>query len=205
MSDSSIAGDYNEDISEGIPAFYYWYGMMTLDSEQYVHLDLHVSGSASFYFLDSSNLAKFEALQSFSYLASLSREHANAIDLTARVPYSGTWYIVVSNVDGLNSLSLTGHISAYTNPVIGPVGEATGIPGIIFILAVVAVIVLVTLIIVAYGISRPKVMVMQYPQPMQWNTSQPPGQRTFCEYCGTPATPGALACNRCGKRFLRNG
>jgi hypothetical protein len=205
ISDPSIAGEYNEDISEGIPALSYWYGVMSLDSGEYVHLDLHVTGSASFYFMDSSNFAKFESLESFSYGASLSREHTNAIDLTAQVPYSGTWYIAVSNTDGFNSLSLTGHISAYTNPVTGPVGEATGIPGIIFILAVVAVIVLVILVIAAYGIGKRKVVIMQYPQPAHWNTPRQPGQRTFCEYCGAPIDPGAPACYRCGRRFLKNG
>lgn len=205
LPDSAIAGDYNEDISEGIPAYYYWYGMMTLDSEQYVHLDLHVSGSASFYFLDSTNLAKFKSLESFSYLMSLSSEHSNAIDLTAQVPYSGTWYIVVSNVDGLNSLSLTGHISAYTNPVTGPVGEATGLPGLLSILAVVVVIIVVIIIVVALVTRKPKVIVMQYPQSAQWSFSSTPDQRAFCEYCGAPATPDAMACYRCGRRFMRKG
>jgi len=203
ISGHSIAAEYNEDISEGIPALAYWYGMMSLDSEEYVHLNLHVTGSANFFFVDSSNLARFESLQSFSYLASLSREHTNAIDLTAQVPYSGTWYIVVANTDGFNSLSLTGHISAYTNPIIGPNGEATGIQIVTLILAAAAVIIFVIAIAIALSPRKSKVVVMQRPQSPEWVTTPTPGQRAFCDYCSAPRTPGAMACYRCGRRFLR--
>jgi hypothetical protein len=199
ISGYSIAVEYNEDISKGIPALAYWYGMMNLDSGEYVHLDLHVTGSANFFFVDSSNLARFRSLQSFSYLASLSREHTNAIDLTAQVPYSGTWYVVVANTDGFNSLSLTGHISAYTNPITGPID----IQCVTLILAAAAVIVLVIAIAIALSPRKPKVVVMQQSQSPQWVITPTPGQRAFCDYCGAPRTPGAMACHRCGRRFLR--
>jgi hypothetical protein len=199
ISGHSIAAEYNEDISEGIPALAYWYGMMSLDSKEYVHLNLHVTGSANFFFVDSSNLARFESLQSFSYLASLSREHTNAIDLTAQVPYSGTWYVVVANTDGLNSLSLTGHISAYTNPITGPIG----IQSVTLILAAAAVMIFVIAIAIALRPRKPKVVVMQHPQSPEWVVTPTPGQKAFCDYCGAPRTPGAMACYRCGRRFLK--
>ena len=201
----SVATDYNEDISEGIPALAFWYGMMNLNSGENVHLDLHVTGSANFYFMDSSNFANYQASQSGSYLVSLSQEHTNAIDLTAQVPYAGTWYVVVANTDGLNSLSLTGHISAFTSSVIPPSDVATGFAGILSILAVVALIIVVVVIVVVLTTRKPRVVVMQYPQSAQWRVPSYPDQRAFCEYCGAPATPGAMACHRCGRRFLRNG
>jgi hypothetical protein len=201
---SSSAYDYDEEISEGLPAFYYRSFRLILDKDQYVHLDLHVTGSANFYFVDADGYENFKMASAFSYYGPLSEEHTNEIDRTSQVPYAGTWYVIVDNSDGLNSLSLTGQISAYTNPLSEPVSECGGVSlamlALIGIAVVGAVILVVIVVIVVAGRLQSGGQDKRQLRP-QGNSI--PGGLEYCPYCGH-ALRGGIMCWECGRRVDRH-
>ena len=123
-SGNCAATEYSQDVSSGIPAFHYWAAPLSLNAGQYVHIQLQVNGAVDFYFMTASDYSKFTNLQSFQYYSGLSRLNANSIDANGLVPTAGTYYIVASNTGGLNSVSMTGHITASMNPV----SSASNIP-----------------------------------------------------------------------------
>lgn len=152
--------------------------------------------------MDSTQFSNFKSLRTFSYLVPLSAENANSIDSTGQVPYGGTWYLVVSNTGGLNSLSLTGHITASMSLTTAQ----TGLPvGLILLVVGVVVIVLVIVVVVVAGRKLYEVRKSRQPQVQQPSAgymTQYQGQNLFCQHCGAQLGPGAQFCPRCGRRSM---
>lgn len=196
VSGLATGTEYNQSVSAGIPALSYWYGTMELTSGEYVHLNLQVTGSASFFFVDSAGFSKLQSTQSFSYFALLSVQHSNKIDNTAQVPYAGTWYIVVENLDGLNSLSLTGHITASSSLS----AAQTGLPDAFYLAVILASVIVIVFAIGYIVVSR------RSGHELSSNAVKPMHERSqdrmrFCSYCGNPVAPGMMYCPHCGREF----
>jgi len=112
------AYNYNESVSQNVPFGSAWTAQMQLDQGQTVRVDLSSNGLVDFYFMDSSGYSQFEATMNsggqgqFSYSPSLSQLGSSSIDKTARIPASGTYYVVVPNMDNFNTIHVSGRVTA---------------------------------------------------------------------------------------------
>jgi len=120
----STADDYDEDVSESIQFNYAWWGQLNLSQGQNVHVSLSaLGGLIDFYFLDASGFTEFEyalghQLRSgFHYYTELSEKDAPSIDKAASIQKDDTYYVVVANFQNVNTVSITGRITATSDGI----------------------------------------------------------------------------------------
>jgi ribosomal protein L37E len=215
------AYNYNESVSENIPFGSAWTAQMQLDRGQTVRIDLSSNGFVDFYFMDSSGYSQFEAAANnggqgqFSYFPALSQLGSSSIYKTAQVPANGTYYVVVPNMDNLNTIQLSGRITATS----GGLSDLALIDPTLLLIIVVVVLVLIILVVLVYRQRREDDTSREGREPFSTSTanlqspsgSSGPKDFNFCPKCGRQVY-GMLAtfCPSCGSYLLapdprRNG
>jgi len=113
---ASNAKDYDLDISATIFPNQFWVTEINMTGHMWVSINLSTNGQiADVYFMNAQEFTAFNASVNqgsgtFTYNHHLSQQHVLTYYAGAEVNEVGIHYLVVSNVDGASSISITGHL-----------------------------------------------------------------------------------------------
>lgn len=197
---------YDDTVSATVSAGAYYYAPVSLSSGQSLHIQLSVTGGAvDFLFMDAAGFSDFQAAANslfggtYTYAPDLSALGAYSIDKTETIPESGTYYVVVSNVEGWSSVALSGRITATSGLSLLPSSSALALGIVAVIISVVVIIVVVLLVMGSRRKATQTYPAMQ--PPIVTCCEAPAGVARFCPFCGAPRIGCAAFCQGCGKKM----